>query len=177
MIGEIRFKILVKQDLPLLHKWQNEPHVKQWYDKDKNLTKFESVIIKYATYINEAKPTQAYIIFYDEKPIGYIQTYRIEDYPDYAKYLELSEEAAGIDLFIGDVNYIHKGSGVEIIKYFLKDFVFTQTDIVSCVVGPEPKNTSAIRAYEKAGFKYLKTIQLPNESEPEYLMRITRLEI
>jgi hypothetical protein len=31
-------------------------------------------------------------------------------------------------------------------------------------------------AYEKAGFRFFKTIQVPGEPEPEYLMRLTRGE-
>ncbi len=107
-------------------------------------------------------------------PIGYIQTYLIKDYPEYSRHLELNEEAAGLDLFIGDINYIHKGLGAEIIKNFLADIVFTKPEIVSCVVGPEPKNIGAIKAYEKAGFRYLKTVRLPDETEPEYLMQINK---
>jgi aminoglycoside 6'-N-acetyltransferase len=174
-MDKIDFKILQQSDLPLLNKWHNEPHVKQWYDKDEDLTSLESVVKKYAPYINAKEPTQGYIIFYENKPIGYVQTYLIKDYPKYANYLGLAEQAAGIDLFIGDSSYLHKGLGPEVIKIFLSKFVFNNPDIESCIVGPEPKNTSAIRAYEKAGFKYLKTIQLPNEPEPEYLMRIGKI--
>jgi RimJ/RimL family protein N-acetyltransferase len=43
-----------------------------------------------------------------------------------------------------------------------------------CIVDPEPKNLIAIKAYENAGFRYLKTIQIPEEEEPEYLMEIKR---
>lgn len=31
--------------------------------------------------------------------------------------------------------------------------------------------------YEEAGFKYLKTIQVPEEAEPEFLMRIERTDV
>ena len=42
------------------------------------------------------------------------------------------------------------------------------------IVDPEPKNLIAIKVYENAGFRYLKTIQIPEEEEPEYLMEIKR---
>lgn len=45
-------------------------------------------------------------------------------------------------------------------------------DVESCIIDPEPTNKAAIRAYEKAGFKYEKTIQVPTEAEPSYVMRI-----
>jgi hypothetical protein len=31
-----------------------------------------------------------------------------------------------------------------------------------------------MRAYEKAGFAYLKTVQAPDEEQPEYLMLLRR---
>lgn len=40
----------------------------------------------------------------------------------------------------------------------------------------EPKTAAAIKAYEKAGFRYFKKIQVPGEPEPEYLMKLTREE-
>ena len=48
------------------------------------------------------------------------------------------------------------------------------TQVDSCIIGPAQNNHAAIRAYEKAGFKYLKTVSIPGELEPEYLMRIGR---
>ena len=44
------------------------------------------------------------------------------------------------------------------------------------MIAPEPKNVAATRAYEKAGFRFFKTIQVPIEPEPEYLMKLTREE-
>jgi RimJ/RimL family protein N-acetyltransferase len=55
-------------------------------------------------------------------------------------------------------------------KAFLKDYVFINPQIDKCIIGPEPKNAAAIRMYEKSGFKYYKTIQIPDEDEPEHLM-------
>ncbi|MBI4642138.1 MAG: GNAT family N-acetyltransferase [Candidatus Tectomicrobia bacterium] len=80
-------------------------------------------------------------------------------------------------MFIGEADYIHKGLGSSILRTFLREIVFATSDAVSCIIGPEPKNKVAIRAYEKAGFSYLKTIQIPDEEEPEYLMRIERADI
>jgi aminoglycoside 6'-N-acetyltransferase len=45
------------------------------------------------------------------------------------------------------------------------------------VIGPSVKNTSAIRAYEKAGFRFFRDAQVPDEPDPEHLMRIRRDEV
>ena len=44
-------------------------------------------------------------------------------------------------------------------------------------IGPSVKNVSAIRAYEKAGFRFFKDTRVPDEPDPEHLMRIQRDEL
>jgi aminoglycoside 6'-N-acetyltransferase len=79
-----------------------------------------------------------------------------------------------MDLFIGEKDYIHKGLGTIIIRKFLTNYIFCKNWINKCIIGPEPKNLSAIKAYTKVGFQYIKTIHVPDEDEPEYIMEITK---
>lgn len=81
-------------------------------------------------------------------------------------------EAAGLDLFIGEEAYVHRGLGAPTLTPFLREFTFIDPDVPSCVVLPEPENNIAIRAYEKAGFRHVKTIQVPGEPTRRYAMRI-----
>ena len=106
-------------------------------------------------------------------PIGYIQTYRIADYPEYAQHLAASANAAGVDLFIGDATRVGRGTGTRALVKFLRTIVFADESIDECILGPETRNSRAIRCYEKVGFRYWKTVQIPGERAPEYLMRIT----
>ncbi len=173
---EISFRPLQLADLSLMHRWLNTPHVSRWYyDKEPNLPPtYEEVVAEYTLCIEGKEPTRAFLILYADKPIGYIQTYRIGDHPDYSRYVCEDEDAAGVDIFIGESDYVHQGLGPAIMRQFLREIVFADSRVVSCIIGPEPENSVAIRAYEKAGFKYLKTIQVPDEPQPEYLMRIAR---
>ncbi|MCP4542774.1 MAG: GNAT family N-acetyltransferase [Chloroflexi bacterium] len=171
-MNKIRFRRLRELDLPLMHRWLNTDFVNQWYGKKQH--SYAEVREKYLPRINGKAPTFSFLILYSDIPIGYIQTYKLVDYPDYSNHLQVDENAAGVDLFIGEREYIHKGLGCVVLSTFLQEIVFVSDEIDSCVVGPEPKNTAAIRCYEKTGFRYLKTVHLPDESEPEYLMRIDR---
>jgi RimJ/RimL family protein N-acetyltransferase len=48
-------------------------------------------------------------------------------------------------------------------------------DAEACFMGPEPDNRIAIRTYEKAGFRHLKTVRIPGgDTEYEYLMILER---
>jgi RimJ/RimL family protein N-acetyltransferase len=132
---------------------------------------------KYLPRILGKEPASCYLILFDEIKIGYIQTYFVCDYPEYNKYVKMSNDVAGIDIFIGEEDYIHKGHGGIFIKKFLKYIVFKDDDVKTCIVGPDPKNIAAIKAYEKVGFKYIKTIKIPNEEEAKFIMEIKRDEI
>jgi len=79
-----------------------------------------------------------------------------------------------LDLFIGEAAYLHQGLGAETLRIFLQQVVFRQPWAEACIVGPEPCNRAAIRAYEKAGFVYWKTVHIPGEAQPEWLMRVWR---
>lgn len=168
----ISFKPLSTDDLQQLHKWFLSDHIIEWYSKKK--WTFDELKDKYLPRILGTAPTFCYLILFDAKPIGQIQMYKINNYPVYKKIIQIDENAAGVDLFIGEKIFLHKGLGGIIIKKFLKDFVFTKLEVDSCIMGPDPKNIAAIKAYQKAGFNHFKTIFNPEENEEEYLMKIKK---
>lgn len=171
-MGKITFRLLEEKDFNQIYIWMNTDFVIEWYGKIP--VTLEDVRNKYMSYITGEEPTKAYIIIIDNVDVGYIQTYLINDYPEYNKYVETDEHAAGVDLFIGNKDYIHKGYGVRIMEQFLREHVFSNNKVDKCIIGPEPKNLSAIRMYEKSGFRWYKNIQIPDEDEPEYLMILFR---
>lgn len=167
----ITFRKFERSDLPKMCRWHNNYHVAVWWQNWR--PRLEQVEKKYLARIRGEEPIEAFIIQVNGIDIGFIQTYLINEFPDYTKWVDIKEKAAGMDLFIGEKGYIHIGLGPLIMRKFLINFVFEMFDVISCIVGPEPANKAAIRAYEKTGFKYIKTIQVPKEEQPEYLMRIT----
>ena len=175
-LAQVGFRRMTLDDLPLMHRWLQMPHVLKWWWGGVAPT-YEVIAEKYGTRIRGEELTDPYVMSLGDQPIGYIQTYRISDYPEYAAAVGADEEAAGVDLFIGEETYLHKGLGSHILRRFLRAIVFAAGDIASCIIGPSETNAIAIRAYEKAGFRYFKTIPSENETTPEYLMRITRADL
>jgi len=168
----ISFRPLTMDDLPLIHRWLGEPHVRQWW-RDGGET-LAQVSAKYAPRIAGAEPTRCFVIEYGGGPVGYIQTYRMRDYPDYNRHVGASDDRAGIDLFIGERNLVGRGIGTRVLTSFLRSVVFADPSIGACALGPEPGNRRAIRAYEKAGFQHWKTVNVPGEPQPEYVMIVSR---
>lgn len=165
----IFFKPLQNAHFPLLLKWLESLHVKAWWDQDVHWAS-ELIEKKYTSYVQGfkrlvlenrviKKPIHAFIIHSDEKAVGYIQYYNAYDFPREQGYeIEgLPTSLASLDVFIGESEWIHQGLGPIMIDAFFREQVLTHFD--ACFVDPDPANTYAILAYEKAGFKKVKTIK------------------
>ncbi len=170
---KISFRKLEVGDIPQIHKWLKEPHVHEWYDRDKK-NSLEEVTAEYTKYITGEDKMDGYLVCIENKAIGYIQKYRIWDWPEFAKALGYDKSTVAIDIFIGDKKFIGKGLGCCFIKKFLKEIVFKEEGIRTCLIDPEPENKRAIKSYEKAGFRYVKTLDIPPDPGLTYLMEIRK---
>lgn len=116
-------------DLKLLHQWFQIPHVLKWYARDEKYT-FAMIQEKYLPRINDAT-IQNFIIYDQDKPVGYIQAYHltehlpggIEDHshPFFDDFKP--NELVGIDFFIADKNYLHTGFSSKALKIFINTYV------------------------------------------------------
>lgn len=171
--ARLSFSALLEEDLPLLVQWLNTPHVLEWWDKDMTL---EKVRAKYLPRLGQ-DATRCFLIRYDDRPIGFIQHYRIDAYDDYGAVLALGEEAVGVDLYIGEPSLVHRGLGPPAVRRFFREIALPAHGLDVAIIAPSLRNRAAIRAYEKAGFRHLKTVNVPGEDDPEYVMRATRAEL
>ncbi len=126
------------------------------------------------TWILRQDPVNRYLVLYDNRPIAYIQSCRMEDFPTESAMLKIPANVAGIDTFIGEMDFLHKGFGAIYIRKFLKDVVFLEPEITSCIIDPESSNKIAIRAYEKASFSYSHTAWNAKYSVEAYILTINR---
>lgn len=163
----ISFRPLRRSDLPLLQRWLSEPHVDRWWHQPFGL---EELCAKYAPRIDGTEPTHVHLIDYSNHPIGWIQWYRWADYPTHAAQLGAEPSTAGIDLAIGERDMIGRGLGPEVILGFLEGFVFVDRTITACVSDPEEQNVRSIRAFEKAGFVAVRSIDVD-----QTIRRVVRL--
>ena len=164
----ITFRKLAEADLPLMHRWLNTTHVREWYKVlGKNEPALQTVADKYLPRIHGRDPVHCYLVMYDTRPVAYIQSAVIVD----------AINVTGIDTFIGEVDFLHKGFGVVFIRKFLKEIVFQEPEITSCSVDPEPANKIAIRAYQKAGFRYSHRTWNAGDNVAAYIMTINRESI
>jgi aminoglycoside 6'-N-acetyltransferase len=147
--GSLSFRPLRERDLPTLYSWRQEPHVREFVQRQPPA--WEEIRDKYLPRLNPDWPAKCFLSCVGS-PIGYIQTYRIADWPEYATTID-EPAGIGVDLFIGDAGYVGKGWGRMILLKFLNDVAFPMFPAEEvCWIMHDKMNRRALRASRAAGF-------------------------
>lgn len=156
----IAFKPLGKKDLPMFFSWVKKPHIAKWWKSDT----YEKFVEKYRPKISAQNYVYPFIIYINEKPIGYIQYYLADKADDgwWCKQQGQPVGTVGMDIIIGEEEYIGKGFGPIFIKKFIEK-IFKETKVSKIIIDPDVKNEAAIRCYEKVGFVRVREIDSPIE--------------
>jgi aminoglycoside 6'-N-acetyltransferase len=154
-----------------MYEWLRREHVRRWWDERES---YEDVARHYLPAIEGRKPSDLYLILLDGRPVGFIQTYLVADYPDFAALVGLGAGVAGVDLFLGEEELTGKGLGTEVLRAFVRDVVFAEAATTACIADPDVRNTASLRAFEKAGFRRVGEFLEPEDGEQHALVRLDR---
>mgnify|MGYP000891138762 CR=1 FL=1 len=137
--------------LPLLRKWLEEPHVRQWWgDPEEELGFIRDMVEGRDT-------TRPFLFALDGEPVGYIQYWFIGHHQnetwvkDHPWLMELPSETIGVDLSIGNPALLSRGIGSSVLSAFVQ--LLLSEGHRTIIIDPDPNNARAVRAYEKAGFR------------------------
>jgi aminoglycoside 6'-N-acetyltransferase len=163
----IRFEPLRTEDLPLVREWLDREHVHRWWrdDVDKSLREYERAIAG-------LDATDHYLIVVENRPVGMIETYLVSDHPEWEEIVLVGEGVAGVDLLIGEPDLTGAGLGPQVLAEFAEKVVFAHPETRSCVAAVDEENRRSWRAFEKAGFQYVRDVE--EEGRPHRLMRLDR---
>lgn len=161
----IEFVALNESHFPLMLKWLKIPHVKAFWDPDIDWSA-ELIKEKYGDYVSghtleegKRKNIDAYTIFVEDEPVGYVQIYNAYDFEREYPLSGLPEKLAAFDIFIGEERFLKRGIASKAIYGLLKLYSDTYTH---AFVDPEQENLAAIRTYRKVGFVALEKQSIPN---------------
>jgi len=145
--------------------------VRRWWNDDPTETDYpRGTIEEWMQAVRGADPTDMFVIHMDGQPIGVIQSYRVDSYPDYvAEVGPLPAPAFSLDVFIGEPDLIGKGIGPALLRAFMP-LAFERYGLDYAVIGPARKNVAAIRSYEKVGFRYLKDYREDDTTDPDHVL-------
>ncbi len=154
---DVTFRRLTDDDLPLLHRWLNDPNVVRWWEGDD--VSWEGVVGDYGS--GNDDPVEHWLALEDGEPVGWIQCYAwaddAEDEETQAHFsLGVDQSAAGIDYLVGAGARRGRGLGTRMIAAFVEDVVFGRHPEWNQVsAGPFVANEASWRALERAGFRRL----------------------
>ena len=149
MAPEYVFRPMWPADLPLVRRWLDLPHVREWWGDP--ATQYAIL----SDDLNEGAMDQ-YIVEANGEAFAYLQCYDLTAWN--CGFGEQPAGARGVDLFIGEPTMI--GHGSALLARFVKEQL--QNGVPRIVTDPDPANARAIRAYEKAGFTRRRLVETPD---------------
>jgi len=169
----ITFRPLAPDDLPMLHRWLNNPAVTRWWYPAPG---FDEVVAKYLPRIAGTAPVYPFVASAGDTPFGYLQWYRLAENPGHPAAAWAGSGAAAVDLLIGEDAYRGRGLGATMLRAFVRTVVFADPGITTCFIDPHPENVAAIRSYRRAGFRELGIGAVTADSDAAWLLRWEREE-
>lgn len=149
---------LAENDLAMLHEWLLRPHIAEWWGAA------ESVEELRADYLEQAEAenaTEAFIAYYQNAPIGFIQCYVVMGSGDGWWEEETDPGARGIDQFLANPEQLNAGLGRAMIRAFIAK-IFADPEVTVIQTDPNPNNLRAIRCYTAAGFQAVGEVMTPD---------------
>ncbi|MDS1134821.1 GNAT family N-acetyltransferase [Nitratireductor indicus] len=134
------FRQICMDDLPLLMKWQANPHVRKWWERDEPYDHEE---------LSDTRVSR-WIVSIDEQPFAFMQDYTVHGWDNH-HFSGLPEGSRGIDQYIGDPKMLGCGHGSAFIRARMQALFDAGAPVIA--TDPHPENKRAISVYRKLGFE------------------------
>lgn len=143
-------RTMTRGDLPVLAEWLRAPHVRRWWHADGEPSD-APVVARYGPRVDGDTPTRMWVVEVNGRSIGFVQDYRIRDYPDFA-LLAPDADALGLDYAIGDPHRVGRGLGVRVLWAWMLRARRDLPEVGSYFAAPDHRNLASLRILAKAGF-------------------------
>ena len=178
---DFEFVPLRSVDLPLLATWLARPHVARWWREPSDL---KAVAQRYGPLRDGRDPTEAFIVHFGGRPIGYVQRYLIDEDPEWRESIQRKLGDAGgigIDYLIGEDDLVGKGVGRQLISRFAEACWDRYPSAVQITVCLQQDNLASWRALKASGFRRVWSGIMessdPSDAGPSFIYVAKRSEV
>ena len=145
----VALRAMTRGDLADLLRWRCSDHVRRWW-ADGEPTE-ESLAARYGPRIDGVSPTRMWVAEVNGRSVGFVQDYRIGDYPEYA-VLGPDPDAIGVDYAIGADQWRGRGLGVRVLWAWMQRARSRFPEATAYFAAPDHRNAASLRVLAKAGF-------------------------
>ena len=146
----VAVRAMTRGDLPDVTRWRQAEHVHKWWTSEGEPSA-ELIEAKYGPRIDGMSPTRMWVAEVNGRSVGFVQDYRIADYPDYA-IVAPHPDAIGVDYAIGEVEWVGRGLGVQVLWAWMLRTRKRFPDATTYFAAPDHRNAASLRVLAKAGF-------------------------
>ncbi len=146
----VALRPMTRDDLPAVLRWRLAPHVARWFAGSSPATA-ESIEARYGPRIDGEAPTRMWVVEVGADPVGFVQDYRIRDYPDTAALVP-DPDAVGVDYVIGEVEWTGRGVGRRMLTSWMGLARGGYPDAETYFAAPDHRNTASRRLLVSLGF-------------------------
>lgn len=159
-------RTLEQRDVPLLARWRSDPKVIESYVVYRGKVREKDVRKEFLSRRRERARDRltgrfieyrACVVDLDGRPVAFVQYHRLRTSDAERVGYPLDERSYEMDLFIGDLTLRGKGLGTRIIA-LTRDYLHKWRGAIRIVAVPYAENEWSIRAFEKAGFRRVRTL-------------------
>lgn len=146
----VSVRAMTRGDLPDVVRWRQAGHVRRWWRADGDPTR-ERIEAKYGPDIDGCTPTRMWVAEVNGRSVGFLQDYRIADYPEYA-LLCPDPDAIGVDYAIGDPAWLDRGLAARVLWVWATRAHHRFPGAATFFAAPDHANAPSLRVLDKAGF-------------------------
>jgi len=147
----IAVRAMTRADLDDVVAWRSSKAVRRWWSAGDALDP-ERTASRYAERVDGLSPTRMWVIEVNGRSVGFVQDYRIGDYPDYA-LLGPDPDAVGVDYAIGADHWRGQGLGPRVLWAWMLRARARFPDASAFFAAPDHRNAASLRVLAKSGFQ------------------------
>ncbi|MEU0334648.1 GNAT family N-acetyltransferase [Streptomyces sp. NPDC006193] len=157
-VGAFRLvPVRIQQDLPLVHRWMNDPAVDRFWDLAGPPDRTETHLRAQLEGDGRSVPCLGQL---DGTPMSYWEIYRA-DLDPLARHYPARPHDTGIHLLVGDAADRGRGLGTALLRAVAGLILDRRPACARVVAEPDLRNTPSVSAFLSAGFRFEAEISLP----------------
>ncbi|MGB0102158.1 MAG: GNAT family N-acetyltransferase [Nocardioides sp.] len=147
--NRVALRAMTRGDLPEVARWRQSEHLHRWWASDGEPT-IDRVTEQYGPSIDGMTPTRMWIAEVNGRSVGFVQDYRIGDYPEFA-VLAPDPAAIGVDYALAP-QWSGRGLGTRVMWAWMVRTRHRFPEATAFFAAPDHRNTASLRMLAKAGY-------------------------